>query len=99
MNPPRATTLAQRHGWSADPAAVGSTETPACIEVYPHPAMIGLFTLGRILKYKGGPLTTRRAAFVGFSTTRSRSNALTFSQLHAGQRSDAPSAAHRVRST
>lgn len=39
---------------------------PACIEVYPHPATIGLFGIGRILKYKGGPLTTRQAAFVEF---------------------------------
>ncbi|WP_199921546.1 DUF429 domain-containing protein [Intrasporangium calvum] len=63
MNPPRATTLAQRHGWMVDPARVGSAEGPACIEVYPHPATIGLFGLGRILKYKGGELATRQTAF------------------------------------
>jgi predicted RNase H-like nuclease/Holliday junction resolvase RusA-like endonuclease len=64
MHPPRATTLAQRHGWSVDPAHVGSAEEPACIEVYPHPATIGLFGLGRILKYKGGELGVRRVAFI-----------------------------------
>ena len=63
MNPPRATTLAQRHGWNIDPAAAGLPGQPACIEVYPHPATIGLFNLGRILKYKRGDLATRRAAF------------------------------------
>ena len=63
MNPPRATTLALRHGWNVDPAHVGSPAGPTCIEVYPHPATIGLFNLGRSLKYKGGDLTTRQAAF------------------------------------
>lgn len=63
MNPPRATTLAARHGWNVDPSAVGSVDAPACIEVYPHTATIGLFGLGRILKYKGGNLPSRQAAF------------------------------------
>lgn len=39
------------------------TQAPVCIEVYPHPVVIGLFGLGRILKFKGGDLTTRQAAF------------------------------------
>lgn len=63
MNPPRATTLAQRHAWNVDPDSIGLPGAPACIEVYPHPATIGLFNLGRILKYKGGELATRQAAF------------------------------------
>lgn len=62
MNPPRATELARRHGWSPDPEAPGPG---TCIEVYPHPAMVGLFGLGRILPYKAKSrrsLATRHAA-------------------------------------
>lgn len=50
FDPPRASTLAERIGLAIDPS------TPArervAIEVYPHPAMVGLFRLGRTLKYK-----------------------------------------------
>lgn len=62
MNPPRAHSLAQRHGWTVDPETPGQG---VCIEVYPHPATIGLFGLGRILPYKGKggrPLAIRRTA-------------------------------------
>ncbi|MGC5614622.1 DUF429 domain-containing protein [Georgenia sp. Z1491] len=59
MNPPRAERLAQRHGWEVDP---GSTARPLCLEVYPHAAMVGLFELGRTLKYKKGSIETRRPA-------------------------------------
>lgn len=62
FNPPRAAVLAQRHGWHTDPARRGGATAPSAIEVYPHPAMVGLFELGRTLKYKKGPLATRRAA-------------------------------------
>lgn len=55
FNPPRAETLAQRFGWTVDPAERGSVTTPACIEVYPHPAMVGLFKLGQRVLYKKGP--------------------------------------------
>ncbi|WP_151524035.1 DUF429 domain-containing protein [Serinicoccus kebangsaanensis] len=50
MDPPRAARLAGRHGWVTDPSASGPG---VCLEVYPHPAMVGLFGLGRILPYKG----------------------------------------------
>lgn len=56
FNPPRAATLARRFGWSVDPAWHGSAETPVCIEVYPHPAMVGLFGLPERIAYKSGPL-------------------------------------------
>lgn len=63
MSPPRATQLALRQGWSTD--SVSETLPPGlCIEVYPHAAMVGLFDLGRILKYKKGPVTTRRPALI-----------------------------------
>ncbi|ANS78097.1 hypothetical protein SGUI_0701 [Serinicoccus hydrothermalis] len=64
MNPPRAARLAQRQGWAPNPSATGPG---VCLEVYPHPAMVGLFGLGRILPYKGKrgrSLDVRRAAMV-----------------------------------
>lgn len=55
FDPPRAATLADRFGWSLDPAQKGSVGAPACIEVYPHPAMVGLFGLSERIAYKSGP--------------------------------------------
>src|SRR5262245_1603899 len=55
FNPPRAATLADRFGWSVDPARHGSVGAPVCIEVYPHPAMVGLFGLAERIAYKSGP--------------------------------------------
>jgi len=56
FDPPRAATLADRFGWSVDPARHGSVAAPVCIEVYPHPAMVGLFGLAERITYKSGPL-------------------------------------------
>lgn len=65
MNPPRATTLAQRWGWETDPASTAwTTGSGQCLEVYPHAAMVGLFGLGRTLKYKKGRVVTRQPAMV-----------------------------------
>ncbi|GAA2175690.1 hypothetical protein GCM10009846_26550 [Agrococcus versicolor] len=50
FDPPRALTLARRLGLSIDPALPHREHV--AIEVYPHPAMIGIFELGRTLKYK-----------------------------------------------
>lgn len=55
FDPPRALTLADRLGWDVDPEHVGTVEDPACIEVYPHPAIVGIFRLGRRIAYKRGP--------------------------------------------
>ena len=55
FDPPRAATLADRFGWSVDPASRGSVDAPVCIEVYPHPAMVGLFGLAERIVYKSGP--------------------------------------------
>lgn len=55
FDPPRAAELAERFGWSIDPASRGSRETPVCLEVYPHPALVGLFALPRRILYKKGP--------------------------------------------
>lgn len=55
FDPPRAATLASRFGWSVDPTRHGSAEFPVCIEVYPHPAMVGLFGLSERIRYKSGP--------------------------------------------
>lgn len=55
FNPPRAETLARRFGWTTTPENHGSVENPSCIEVYPHPAMVGLFSLGERILYKKGP--------------------------------------------
>lgn len=64
FDPPRARTLAQRHGWATDPAHRGREQLPAAVEVYPHAAMVGIFGLGRILKYKNGPVLARREALL-----------------------------------
>lgn len=69
FDPPRAEVLARRHGWrpDADPAAPGPGAPPVAIEVYPHAAMVGLFTLGTVLPYKakaGRTVDLRRAAML-----------------------------------
>lgn len=55
FDPPRAETLAARHGWSIDPAQTASVERPVALEVYPHAAMVGLFDLAERVLYKRGP--------------------------------------------
>jgi predicted RNase H-like nuclease len=50
---PRGATLAARLGWTIDPAHVGRPGDPVCLEVYPHPAMVGLFGLPYTIPYKG----------------------------------------------
>lgn len=67
FDPPRAEVLAQRRGWRPDPALAGSLEEPVALEVYPHPAMVALFGLERVLPYKakkGRPVDMRRAVFL-----------------------------------
>ncbi|UZN03042.1 GNAT family N-acetyltransferase [Cellulomonas sp. S1-8] len=67
FDPPRAQTLADRHGWDVDPAVRPAPGVSVAIEVYPHPAMVVLFGLGRVLPYKGKHrrgLDVRRAAWV-----------------------------------
>ncbi len=55
FNPqPRGARLAQRCGWDMDPRTPASEDTSVAIEVYPHPAMVSLFDLPRVLKYKRG---------------------------------------------
>jgi len=49
FDPPRAETLAARFGWSSDPS---SSAERVAIEVYPHPAMVALFGLDRVIPYK-----------------------------------------------
>jgi predicted RNase H-like nuclease/ppGpp synthetase/RelA/SpoT-type nucleotidyltranferase len=49
---PRAARLADALGLDMDP---GSRATRRAIEVYPHPATVALFRLGRTLKYKHKP--------------------------------------------
>ncbi len=48
FNPPRGAMLADRLGLPLDPAG----RNAVAIEVYPHPAMVGLWELDLILKYK-----------------------------------------------
>ena len=59
FNPPRAETLARRMGWSVDPTVSTSSSDGGpgthCIEVYPHPALVGLFWLPERILYKKGP--------------------------------------------
>ncbi len=58
---PRGARLAERLGLDIDPS---SSSRRRAIEVYPHPATVALFRLGRTLKYKpkaGRPLTQLRS--------------------------------------
>ena len=64
MDPPRGLRLAERHGWSVDPDHPATEHAPLCLEVYPHPGMVGLFELGRIVPYKKGAFSDRHAGFV-----------------------------------
>ncbi len=67
FDPPRGATLADCFGWDLDPRTVPFSGTPVAIEVYPHPAMVSLFGLGRILPYKnkrGRTLESLRCAVV-----------------------------------
>src|SRR4051812_39812593 len=50
----RAMRLAQRFGWAVDPRTPTGGDTGVCIEVYPHPALVGLFELPYRLDYKKG---------------------------------------------
>lgn len=59
---PRALRLAEAHGWSVDPG-VPPGEATVCIEVYPHPALIGLFALPYRLDYKKGSTDSRLPGF------------------------------------
>ncbi|WP_153504296.1 DUF429 domain-containing protein [Cumulibacter manganitolerans] len=61
FNPPRAETLAQRFGWEIDPATPVGNGRTVCLEVYPHPALVGLFALPQRVLYKKG--TARQAGF------------------------------------
>ncbi|HEX6886809.1 MAG TPA: DUF429 domain-containing protein [Candidatus Nanopelagicales bacterium] len=66
FDPPRAATLAGAQGWNPDPCHTGSPDHPAAIEVYPHPAMVSLFGLDRVIPYKGKArrgVDMRRGAF------------------------------------
>jgi predicted RNase H-like nuclease/Holliday junction resolvase RusA-like endonuclease len=50
----RAMRLAQRFGWLVDPGTPTGGDVGVCIEVYPHPALVGLFELPYRLDYKKG---------------------------------------------
>lgn len=50
----RAMRLAQRFGWAVDPQTLTGGNVGVCIEVYPHPALVGLFELPYRLDYKKG---------------------------------------------
>lgn len=61
--PPRAAVLAERNGWDIDPGRRPGSGATSCIEVYPHPAMVGLFELPQRILYKKG--RDRQAGFTG----------------------------------
>ncbi|WP_165821193.1 DUF429 domain-containing protein [Nocardioides gansuensis] len=66
MDPPRAARLAERFGWTKV-ARQGTVESPACIEVYPHPAMVALFGLAERLRYKDKRAFTLETRQDGFA--------------------------------
>ena len=61
---PRGMRLARRFGWTVDPQARPSDARTVCIEVYPHPALIGVFRLPYRLAYKKGTVAARLPEFV-----------------------------------
>ena len=63
---PRGARLARRFGWSIDPGTAMTPSTTLALEVYPHPAMVSLFGLDRVIPYKlkaGRDLPGLRAAY------------------------------------
>jgi predicted RNase H-like nuclease len=67
FNPePRGARLARRFGCEMDPDVSPASDVSVAIEVYPHPAMVSLFGLERVLPYKsrrGRSVGSRQAAF------------------------------------
>lgn len=57
--------LLESRGFAHAPTIVPQQLGRYQIEVFPHPAMVQLFRLSRILKYKKGRLAERRAGLVG----------------------------------
>lgn len=60
FDPPRAETLATRFGWRAtserpEPDAGPRRSVAVAVETYPHPAMVTLFGLDRVIPYKPRP--------------------------------------------
>jgi predicted RNase H-like nuclease len=49
---PRGAVIAERLGWDMDPSVRPADGRRACIEVYPHPAMVSLFSLEYVIPYK-----------------------------------------------
>jgi predicted RNase H-like nuclease len=50
---PRGARLATRFGWDVDPSVRPAAGRSVAIEVYPHPAMVSLFSLELVIPYKG----------------------------------------------
>jgi predicted RNase H-like nuclease len=63
---PRGARLTRRFGWDLDPSVRPQPDRSVAIEVYPHPAMVSLFDLGRVIPYKGKKgrdISSRQRAF------------------------------------
>lgn len=67
FNPqPRGARIAERLGWSIDPRDRPAPGRSVAVEVYPHPAMVVLFGLESVIRYKAKPgrdLESLRAAY------------------------------------
>ncbi|GAA2723076.1 DUF429 domain-containing protein [Cellulomonas aerilata] len=59
----RALRLAGRFGWAVDPRTATGGDVAVCLEVYPHPAIVGLFRLPYRLDYKKGDARGRAPGF------------------------------------
>ena len=59
--PPRIARLLEKHGFKVGWQATPGKKTVA--EVYPHPAMVRMFGIPRIVKYKKGSVEDRRKEF------------------------------------
>lgn len=52
---PRGAAIAGALGWTVDPRVQPNAGVSCAIEVYPHPAMVSLFGLDRVIPYKNKP--------------------------------------------
>jgi predicted RNase H-like nuclease len=81
FNPPRAQVLASRMSWDVDPSTPTGDGTTVCIEVYPHPALVGLFQLPERILYKKG-----RNRLAGFVQLAAHLESITELNLHESPR-------------
>ncbi|MDP1877616.1 MAG: DUF429 domain-containing protein [Actinomycetota bacterium] len=81
---PRAARLARRFGWNVDPETPVTAHVALALEVYPHPAMVTLLGLPRVLPYKGKGRRTVASRQAAFTELRDRMEQHVGALLHLG---------------